>query len=378
MKPVPSRRVTYSTVDIASTSEFILSVQRPDGEIPWSKGGKTDPWDHVESAMGLSVAGYLKEAESAYEWLVRNQLKDGSWWSAIRNGIPEDTTRETNMSAYIAVGVFHYYLITDNIAFVKRLWPAVKAGINYALKLQAPTGEIYWAKNREGVVDPMALLTGSSSVYMSLKCALAIASLLGQSQPGWDRALEKLGEAIRNKPDCFNMIKSRFSMDWYYPILCGAVGGGEARKRIDKFWDKFAVPEWGVRCVSDRPWVTMAETSELVLALAAIGDFDRAEMVFSWLRDKKYDDGSYWMGVTFPDAVIWPEEKTSWTAAAVLLAYDALNELTPGSGLFNHGFWNFSQLGGSPRFDFALARSLSGEDRVDPEYLPTASVEEKG
>ena len=65
------------------------------------------------------------------------------------------------------------------------------------------------------------------------------------------------------------MIKSRFSMDWYYPVLCGAVTGGEARRRIDKFWDKFVVPDWGVRCVSDRPWVTMAETSELVLTLAA-------------------------------------------------------------------------------------------------------------
>ena len=362
MKPVISRSVKFPAVDIASTSEFILSVQKPDGEIPWSKGGKTDPWDHVESAMGLSVAGYLREAESAYDWLASNQLKDGSWWSAIRNGIPEDTTRETNMSSYIAVGVFHHYLITDNLAFVKRLWPTVKAGIDYAVGLQAHTGEIYWAKNREGVVDPMALLTGSSSVYMSLKCALAIAALLGKRQPDWDRALKKFGEAIRNKPDCFNMIKSRFSMDWYYPILCGAVSGSEARRRIDKFWDKFVVPEWGVRCVSDRPWVTMAETSELVLALAAIDDFERAEIVFNWLQDKKYDDGSYWMGVTFPDAVIWPEEKTSWTAAAVLLAYDALYELTPASGLFNHDFWNFSEPGASPRFEFALPRSLSGRD----------------
>lgn len=363
MKPIISRKVTYAAVDIASASEFILSVQKPNGEIPWSKGGKTDPWDHVESAMGLSVAGYLQEAESAYDWLAGNQLKDGSFWSSIRNGIPEDTTRETNMAAYIAVGVFHYYLITGDLAFVKQFWPTVKAGIDYAVRLQAPTGEIYWAKNKEGVVDLMALLTGSSSIYMSLKCALTLASLLGQAQPDWGQALKKLGEAIRNKPDCFNMIKSRFSMDWYYPILCGAVSGIEARKRIDKFWDKFAVPEWGVRCVSDRPWVTMAETSELVLTLAAMGDFDRAEMVFSWLRDKKYDDGSYWMGVTFPDAVIWPEEKTSWTAAAVLLAYDALNELTPAGGLFNHRFGAWALTGPAP--DSILLRPGQSQGEID-------------
>ena len=46
------------------------------------------------------------------------------------------------------------------------------------------------------------------------------------------------------------------------------------------------------------------------------------------------------MGVTFPDGVIWPEEKTSWTAAAVLLAHDALHDITPAGRLFSHGFWN--------------------------------------
>ena len=128
-------------------------------------------------------------------------------------------------------------------------------------------------------------------------------------------------------------------MDWYYPILCGAIEGEDAKKRIDHLWDKFVVPDWGVRCVSDRPWVTMAETSELILALAAIDDYSRAKAVFSWLSDKRFADGSYWMGVTFPDSVIWPEEKTGWTSAAVLLAWDALNEITPAAKLFNHKFW---------------------------------------
>ncbi|MBU3932805.1 MAG: hypothetical protein KKF01_10245, partial [Proteobacteria bacterium] len=83
-----------------------------------------------------------------------------------------------------------------------------------------------------------------------------------------------------------------------------------------------------------------AEASELVLTLTAIGDHERAAIVFNWICDKKFDDGSYWMGVTFPDGVIWPEEKTSWTAAVVLLAHDALREITPGSRLFCHDFWN--------------------------------------
>ncbi len=83
----------------------------------------------------------------------------------------------------------------------------------------------------------------------------------------------------------------------------------------------------------------MAETSEFILTLAAMEDVTRARTIFSWLGDKRYPDGSYWMGVTFPDTVIWPEEKTGWTAAAVLLAWDALNGMTPASKIFTHHRW---------------------------------------
>ncbi len=326
-------------VDVEKVAEFIAAVQKNSGEIPWSQGGKTDPWDHIESAMGLSVAGCYRQARRAYEWLASAQLPDGSWWSETKDGVVINSTKESNFAAYAAVGVYHHYLLTQDRDFLKDMWPMVSRGITYAVALQTPQGEIYWARNRDGAADKMALLTGCSSIYMSLKCALAIAEALGVKKPAWQKAKDLLGDAIGNRPDLFNMIKSRFSMDWYYPILCGAVRGDEARKRIDHLWDKFVVPDWGVRCVSDRPWVTMAETSEFVLTLSAIEDDTRARAIFSWLGDKRYADGSYWMGVTFPDSVIWPEEKTSWTAAAVLLAWDAVNRATPAAGLFSHRRW---------------------------------------
>ncbi|HOF04838.1 MAG TPA: hypothetical protein PK175_03080 [Syntrophales bacterium] len=336
-------------VDVEGLAAFIMKVQKENGEIPWSEGGKTDPWDHVESAMGLSVAGKIAAAERAYAWMAATQLPDGSWWSAVRNGIVEDGTRESNFAAYIAVGVWHHYLITGDTDFLRRLWPTVKAGLNYALGLQAPEGEIYWARNAEGKIDPMALLTGSSSIYMSLKCGLSIADRLGVRAASWHRAWERLGRALADPPSHFNMIKARFSMDWYYPVLCGAMNDRTAKKRIERFWDKFAVPGWGVRCVCDRPWVTMAETSELVLTLTAVEAFEEAERVFSWISDKRYEDGVYWMGVTFPDTVVWPDEKTTWTAAAVLLAYDALRNITPAARLFSHRSWEGGRWCGSER-----------------------------
>ena len=37
---------------------------------------------------------------------------------------------------------------------------------------------------------------------------------------------------------------------------------------------------------------------------------------------------------------IWPEEKISWTNGVVLMAADALYELTPASRLFDHRAWD--------------------------------------
>jgi hypothetical protein len=326
-------------IDPRSLGQFIRSLQKPSGEIPWSAGGKTDPWDHVESAMGLTVAGYHEEAQQAFHWLKATQLADGSWWAATREGIPEDRTRDSNHASYLAVGLYHHYLATGDRGLLQELWGTMEAGIDYALSLQAATGEIHWAKDGDGVTDRMALLTGSSSVYLSLKCALALAELLRRRRRHWEEARVRLREAIRLRPSTFNMMKARYAMDWYYPVLCGAMTGEEACRRIDRSWDKFVVPEWGVRCVSDEPWVTTAEGCELVLTLSAMGDRERAAIVFGWLTDKRYGDGSYWMGVTFPDGVIWPEERTSWTTAAVLLAADALQGWTPAARLFRHDAW---------------------------------------
>ena len=65
-------------------------------------------------------------------------------------------------------------------------------------------------------------------------------------------------------------------MDWYYPVLSGAVPAEQARQRIDGRWSEFVLEGVGVRCVSDHHWVTAAETAECAMALDAIGMRDRA------------------------------------------------------------------------------------------------------
>ncbi len=342
-------------VDVDAVTRRIAAIQKDNGEIPWSEGDKTDPWDHVEAAMGLTIGGDYAKARHAYGWMQRMQLGDGSWYSAYKNGLPEDRTRDSNMAAYIAVGLYHYFLITGDSHFVESMWDTLTAAISFALSFQAPSGEIYWAMSPEGQVDPKALLTGSSSVYMSLKCAVSLAMVLEKKHAGWIVAMARLKAAIANKPHLFDQSKSRFSMDGFYPVLAGAVTGEKAQNRIDACLEQFFIAGQGVKCVCDEPWITIAETSELCIAIAATGDRRRAREIFELLRDCRYSDGSYWCGFTTPERTIWPEEKISWTNAVVLMAADAIYRLTPAAGLFDHDFWKSA--GRSTRLKIALGNN---------------------
>jgi hypothetical protein len=331
---------TNETLDIDSIIRLIKSLQQPSGDIPWHVNGKTDSWDLVETAMGLNTGQAFDASYKAFEWLKNNQNPDGSWYSSYRNGIPEDKTCETHMAAYISVGLFHTWLMTRQTDFLDSLWLTMEKAIEYAVSLQAPTGEIYWAKSPEGRTDPMSLLAGSSSVFMSLKAALAIAAILGRRKKNWETAFYKLGKSIRENIHNYNITKSRFSMYWFYPVLSGALTGEKAGRRIEKHWNKYMIEGQGARCVSDQPWVTIAETCELVIALAGMGARKKAAIVFSWIQDRMYEDKTFWCGYTYPDMVIWPAEKISWTNAVVLLAADALYNLTPAGRLFNHQAWD--------------------------------------
>ena len=64
---------------IRQTGESIADLQLPSGMIPWFPNGHADPWNHIEAAMALDVAGLDDEADSAYQWLADIQLENGSW-----------------------------------------------------------------------------------------------------------------------------------------------------------------------------------------------------------------------------------------------------------------------------------------------------------
>ena len=88
-------------------------------------------------------------------------------------------------------------------------------------------------------------------------------------------------------------------MDWYYPVLTGALTGEAAKRRLAEGWDAFAMEGKGIRCVTDEPWVTASETAECALAFAAIGDRATASDLLAWTRAHRRDDGAYWTGLVY-------------------------------------------------------------------------------
>ena len=332
--PPPEVPGILERAEVAATVESIAAVQLADGMIPWFPGGHCDPWNHVEAAMALAVGGRRAEAERAYEWLAAGQRGDGSWHHYYVDGGVEDPKFDANVCAYPATGLWHHYLATGDEGFLEEMWPMVEAAIDFVLDLQTARGEIIWARHADGTPWSFALLTGSSSIFHSLRCAIAVAERLGHERPDWELSAATLGHVVARRPEAFAP-KERWAMDWYYPVLSGALAVDEGRARLAERWETFVMDGLGVRCVSDRPWVTAAETCECVMALDAVGETETAWELFAWAQHLRADDGSYWTGMAYPERKHFPGgERSTYTAAAVILAADVLCGRSPTSDLF--------------------------------------------
>jgi hypothetical protein len=340
--------------DMLATARSIAAAQRPDGAVPWPDG-HVDPWDHVECAMALSACGLTVPARLAYQWLRDTQRPDGSWPRATGGpaaSSPDavaDHGAESHHAAYVAVGVWHEYLVTGDGKFTELMWPAVRAATGWVLELQAPRGEVAWERDAAGRPGEFALLSGCSSILHGLRCAISLAGLAGEPQPDWELAAVQLGHALACHPEAF-ADKGQFAMDWYYPVLGGALRGRAADNRLARGWDTFVMPGLGVRCVSDEPWVTVAETCELVLSLDAVGQREQAAELLAAVGRLRHDDGSYWTGWQYANEAYFPEERSCWTSAAVVLAADALAGFSAGAAVFR-----------------GAASALDGRQPADPE-----------
>lgn len=325
----------------------ILGVQLSDGSIPWFAGGPWDAWNHAESVMALAVMGEADAARAGLDFLQETQEADGSWFGGYGNALPMDgpmriarvaapVLKDTNFVAYPAVAVWHGFRLTGDQAEARRRWPMVRAAINFVLAQQHPDGDISWCAEAHGTEIDDAVLAGNASIYASLGCALHLADLMGEPQDAWRLARGRLRRAVLCAPERFDRSgqdRSGFAMDAYYPILTGLTPAAAGLARLETKVAPFVRPGLGCLCVLDQPWVTTAESCELAMAMLRLGRRASAATLLDWQNAQRDADGSYWMGWQFEESIFWPQEKPSWTQAAVILATDALNAATPASGV---------------------------------------------
>ncbi len=314
----PSVEGIVTSAQVQETVDAIAEWQLPSGMVPWFPGGHADPWNHVEAAMALALGDRIGEAERAYDWLVGLQRPDGAWHQYYLDGSVEQDKLDANVCAYIAGGVWHHWLLTKDTGFAETMWPVVEKAMEFVLGLQTERGEILWARHADGTPWSFALLTGSSSTCHSLRCAIALANHLGHERPRWENAAARLAHTIRTEPDAFAP-KHRWAMDWYYPVLTGRMVDGERCRTGAKLGppssDAFLMDGRGIRCVSDRPWVTVAETCECSLSYLAVGDRDTALKLFGWAQQFREPGGRYWTGTVYPEEVHFPGgEQSTYTA----------------------------------------------------------------
>ncbi len=332
---------------IAAPIARILDVQRADGLIPWFEQGPWDSWNHAECVMALAVAGEDSAARAGLDALANAQRPDGAFLSEYGNAlpmadhvsiarVPAAQVLDTNFTAYVATALEHFRLLNGTRA-AKPWWPMVRGAIDHVLEHQHEYGDISWCAEAHGTDLDDALIAGNASIHASLGHAIQLAQAMRDPQPRWQEANARLGKAIRALPGRFarsGQERGHHAMDWYYPVLAGVLQGEAARSRLLAQWDRFVEPELGCRCVAHEPWVTVAESCELVMAALRCGMDNEAARLLNLIEARRDPTGAFWMGWQFAEQIVWPAEQPSWTQAAYVLALDMFEGSTQASRIF--------------------------------------------
>ena len=317
---------------------YIKSIQYKSGAIPSNKDGTHDPWDHIESIMGLNIYKDIEASKSAFNWLTHHQNSDGSWYAKYYKTDAIEKNKPTHFSPYIAVAALHFFRIFKDINFLQSIWSSIELAVNFSVELQQDNGTIPWSINNNSQIENDYLLTGCSSILKSIECSIALSKILNKTEniEKWKKAHLLLSNAIQDPDGKFDLIKDRkrFSMDWYYPILSGCLKQDEKSYYINKIFKDFYLDGIGIKCVIEEPWVTVAETSEFILALMCAGYDDEAKRLLFDVLNISDEEGIPFMGWQYEQNIFCPEEKPSWTAAALMLSADCVFDYSDASDLF--------------------------------------------
>ena len=205
------------------------------------------------------------------------------------------------------------------------MWPVVVRALNYVVGMQSPGGEIPWART------PGRLDVSRRPDHRLQQHAPEPALRAGDRRPD-GRAAARLGARRRRAAP-----RARGAPGGLHPqrpLVDGLVLPGARRRAARRSRPRADRASSGTRSWSPASAPAASATSHGSPAPRRASSPSRCTPSATttgrggWLRDmqhSRHDDGGYWTGWQFANQVMWPQERSSWTSAAVLLAVDALS-----------------------------------------------------
>ena len=211
------------------------------------------------------------------------QRPDGAWHQYYLADRVEQDKLDANVCAYVAAGVWHHCLLHRR----RRLRRDDVAGGRAGHRLRARPAD---AAGRDHLGPPRRRHAVVVRAAHRLVVDLPLAALRHRPRRAARPRAARLG-AVRRPPRPTSIaprarrLRARSTAGrWTGTTRCSAasIGGDAGRERLAARFDRFVDDGQGVRCVNDRPWITVAETCECALAHLAVGERAIAERLFAW------------------------------------------------------------------------------------------------
>jgi len=309
--------------ELLSAKNWILKNQKDNGEILWDDKGKWDFWDHCECLIALSIYEEWDAFRRGLDFCLSKVDQEGLVKSQYVDGKISQDYFEAHHAPYIFLPLLQKYLIDNDINYLLKYRSEIHQIYKGTLKFKDADGYYHWALDQNGLLDD-TLVTSSCSLELSRRAYNKICKLIQDEDCIDHDKIISENKLNSNKFDRGGIDRSRFSMDSYYPILCGSGTKKDAIKTLNKFY----VNGLGIKCVEEEPWVTFAESSECIMALYKIGLKKEARKIFDEVMKHKNSKGYFSTGYQYELGVYWPKEDSTWTNAAVIMAADCIHDIT--------------------------------------------------
>lgn len=306
---------------------WIEKNQSSSGMIYWDEKKNFDAWDHFECLTALAILGRKDSFLKGLNWFLDNLSKDSQIFSLYKGEKVTHNYYELHHAIYFSVPLLQGFYIFEEIELLKKNFDPLKKIVEKTINSRDNYGFFYWAE-KDGEFQDNSLISATSSIYLSLKASIEIYKFLKKDTKLLEDIIKSIEQQFTGDMSRFNrdgVDRSRFSMDAYYPYLAGI--NLDNQTLLDSLSD-FYVPGMGIKCVKEEPWVTFAESSEAIISLIRVGEIEFAKKIMSEIENFKNKEGIFPTGYQFSEKIFWPDERSTWTNAAYIIAKDCLYDLT--------------------------------------------------